>query len=98
MLLLATGVFGLSFFAYGVALLPFLLVLFLFGVALGVVGSGVVLRLGPAAEWFVWPIPALVSPFVGAAEGTGHLFARNWMICADRKSDPSGATRGECHG
>jgi len=65
MLLLATGVFGLSFFDYGLAILPFLLVLFLFGVALGILGSGIVLRLGPAAEWFVWPIPALVSPFVG---------------------------------
>jgi ABC-2 type transport system permease protein len=65
MLLLATGLFGLSVFAYGLALLPFLLVLFLFGVALGILGSGLVLRLGPAAEWFVWPIPALVSPFAG---------------------------------
>src|SRR3984957_9020772 len=66
MLVLSTSVFGLSFFAYGVLLLPFLLVLFLFGIALGVVGSAVVLRYGPAAEWFVWPIPALVSPFAGA--------------------------------
>ncbi len=65
MLLLAAGVFGLSFFAFGLALVPFLLVLFLFGVALGILGSGVVLRLGPAAEWFIWPIPAIVSPFVG---------------------------------
>ncbi len=65
MLVLATGVFGLSFLGYGLAFVAFLLVLFLFGVALGIVGSGVVLRLGPAAEWFVWPIPALVSPFVG---------------------------------
>lgn len=65
MLVLATGIFGLSFLVYGMAILPFLLVLFLFGVALGILGSGVVLRLGPAAEWFVWPIPALVSPFVG---------------------------------
>ena len=65
MLLLATGVFGLSFLVYGLVLLPFLLVLFLFGVALGILGSAVVLRLGPAAEWFIWPIPALVSPFVG---------------------------------
>ncbi len=65
MLLLAAGVFGLSFFIFGLAFVPFLLVLFLFGVALGILGSGVVLRLGPAAEWFIWPIPALVSPFVG---------------------------------
>ena len=46
-------------------LVPFLLVLFLSGIALGIVGSAVVLRLGPAAEWFIWPIPALLSPFAG---------------------------------
>jgi ABC-2 type transport system permease protein len=65
MLLLSTTVFGLSFFTYGVLLVPFLLVLFLFGIALGILGISVVMRYGPAAEWFVWPIPALVSPFAG---------------------------------
>jgi len=65
MLVLSTTVFGLSFFTYGVLLLPFLLVLFLFGIALGILGTSVVLRYGPAAEWFVWPIPALISPFAG---------------------------------
>jgi ABC-2 type transport system permease protein len=65
MLLLATTVFGLSFFAYGLALVQFLLTLFLFGIALGIFASAVVLRLGPAAEWFIWPIPALLSPFAG---------------------------------
>jgi ABC-2 type transport system permease protein len=63
MLILAMLVFGLSFFLYGVVLIPFLAVLFAFGIALGIVASAVVLRLGPAAEWFVWPIPALISPF-----------------------------------
>jgi ABC-2 type transport system permease protein len=65
MLVLATTVFGLSFLAYGLPLVPFLLVLFLFGIALGVLGCTVVLRLGPASEWLVWPIPALISPFAG---------------------------------
>lgn len=65
MLVIATGVFGLSVLAYGAPLVPFLLVLFLFGIALGITGSALVLRLGPAAEWFVWPIPALLSPFAG---------------------------------
>jgi ABC-2 type transport system permease protein len=65
MLLLATTVFGLSFFTYGVLLIPFLLVLFLFGIALGIVASAMVLRFGPASEWLVWPIPALLSPFAG---------------------------------
>ena len=31
----------------------------------GVLASAMVLRLGPASEWLVWPIPALLSPFVG---------------------------------
>jgi len=65
MLLLATWLFGLPFFALGLLLLPFLLVLFLFGIGLGVLASALVLRLGPASEWLVWPIPALLSPFVG---------------------------------
>lgn len=65
MVALATFAFGLAFFSYGVALVPFVAVLFLFGIALGIFGSALVLRLGPAAEWFVWPIPAIVSPFAG---------------------------------
>lgn len=65
MLLVAGSVFGLSLLTYGLMLVPFLLVLFLFGIALGIFGAAIVLRLGPAAEWFVWPIPAVVSPFAG---------------------------------
>jgi ABC-2 type transport system permease protein len=65
MVVLATTLFGLSFFVYGIMLAPFLLVLFMSGIALGIMGSGLVLRLGPPAEWFVWPIPVIISPFVG---------------------------------
>lgn len=65
MVALASGVFGLSLAAYGVMLAPFLLVLFLTGIALGIFSAGLVLRLGPAAEWLIWPLPALISPFVG---------------------------------
>jgi len=63
MVFLATTVFGLSFFVYGVMLVPFLLVLFLFGIALGIFSSALVLRFGPASEWIVWPVPAFLSPF-----------------------------------
>jgi ABC-2 type transport system permease protein len=41
------------------------MVLFLFGIALGIVGCSFVLRFGPSAEWFVWPIPAVLSPLAG---------------------------------
>jgi len=65
MLMLATSVFGLSFFVYGAMLIPFLLILFCCGIALGIVACAAVLRLGPAAEWLIWPIPAMLSPFAG---------------------------------
>ena len=63
MQVLAVAIFGLSFFRFGASLLLFLLILFLFGIALGIIGSAIVLRLGPAAEWLIWPIPAILSPF-----------------------------------
>jgi len=63
MLVLAIVAFGLSFFVYGLLLIPFLLVLFMSGIALGILACALVLRYGPAAEWFVWPIPAVLSPF-----------------------------------
>jgi ABC-2 type transport system permease protein len=65
MLVLASAIFGLAFFQLGVLLVPFLLVLFVFGIALGILASAMVLRLGPASEWLVWPLPALLSPFAG---------------------------------
>ena len=81
MIVLASTIFGLSFLAYGIALVPFLLVLFLFGIALGILGAATVLRFGPASEWFIWPIPALVSPFAGVFYPVATL--PHWMqyIC-----------------
>ncbi len=63
MLALATRVFDLQFFALGAPLGAFLAVLFVFGITLGIIGSAIVLRLGPASEWLLWPLPAVLSPF-----------------------------------
>jgi ABC-2 type transport system permease protein len=87
MLVLATTIFGLSFLAYGFALIPFLLVLFLFGIALGILGAAVVLRFGPASEWFIWPVPALVSPFAGVFYPISTL--PHWMQYICRLLPPS---------
>ena len=65
MLLLASAFFGLSFLALGLLAVPFVSVLFLFGIALGILASAMVLRWGPAAEWLIWPLPALIAPFAG---------------------------------
>ena len=65
MIVFARVAFGLSFLTYGVALAPFVGVLFLTGIAMGVAAAGLVLRLGPASEWLIWPIPMIVSPFAG---------------------------------
>ncbi len=65
MLILAGIFFGFSVFIYGAALLPFLLILFVFGITLGIIGISVVMRFGPSGEWFVWPIPMMLAPLVG---------------------------------
>lgn len=88
MLVLAYMFFGLSMFTLGLALLPSLLILFLFGVALGIVGASIVLRFGPYAEWFVWPIPAVLSPFVGVFYPVSVL--PQWMQAISHFLPPSG--------
>jgi ABC-2 type transport system permease protein len=87
MLLLAIGVFGLDFMIYGVALVPFLLVLFVTGIALGIFGAAIVLRFGPASEWLIWPIPSLLSPFVGVFYPLAILPA--WMQAIGHALAPS---------
>ena len=62
MLLLATTVFGLSFLSFGLLAIPFVAILFISGISLGILGSAMVLRLGPSSEWFIWPIPIMVWP------------------------------------
>ena len=87
MFVLAVMVFGLSFAGFGVFVIPFLIVLFMFGIALGVAASALVLRLGPAAEWFIWPIPAIISPFVGVLYPVTIL--PKWMQITSRLLPPS---------
>ncbi|HEY3777425.1 MAG TPA: ABC transporter permease [Rhizomicrobium sp.] len=87
MLLLASAAFGLSFLVYGLALIPFVLVLFLSGIALGIAGSAMVLRLGPASEWFVWPLPAFISPFAGVFYPVSVL--PGWMQAVSRVLPPA---------
>ena len=87
MLALAWAAFGLSFLSFGAALAPFLLVLFLSGIALGIFGAGVVLRLGPASEWLIWPIPTVVSPFAGVFYPISVL--PSWMQVIAKALPPS---------
>lgn len=87
MFFLAIVVFGLSFFSYGIVLVPILLILFMFGIALGIAASALVLRMGPAAEWFIWPIPAIISPFVGVLYPLSIL--PEWMRVVSKILPPS---------
>lgn len=92
MVVVATLAFGLSFAAYGMMLVPFVLVLFLFGMAVGIAAIAIVLRLGPAAEWFVWPIPALMAPFAAVYYPLATL--PSWMRWIARLLPPSYAFEG----
>lgn len=87
MLILAVGVFGLSYLTYGLMLIPFMLVLYLCGVVLGVFGAAIVLRFGPPAEWLIWPIPAVFSPFAAVFYPIAVL--PEWMQWVSKAIPPS---------
>jgi ABC-2 type transport system permease protein len=87
MIAVARAAFGLSLALYGAALAGFLAILFVFGIALGIVATAIVLWLGPAAEWLIWPIPALLTPFAGVFYPLSTLPA--WMQAVARALPPS---------
>jgi ABC-2 type transport system permease protein len=62
-------------------------VLFMFGISLGIFASAIVLRLGPASEWLLWPLPALLSPFAAVFYPLAVL--PHWMQWVSRALPPS---------
>lgn len=73
----ASYVFGFSLWSLGPAAFVFLLILFTFGLSIGVFAISMVLRYGQTAEWFIWPIPTVIAPFVGVFYPTSIL--PQWM-------------------
>ena len=65
MVLLAGVAFGYNVFRLGFMILPFLAILFIFGMAMGLFISATIFRLGPSAEWIAWPLPLIMSIFSG---------------------------------
>jgi ABC-2 type transport system permease protein len=65
MVAIAGALFGYNVLKTGLLLIPFMLILLTFGIAMGIFVSAVVFRLGPSAEWLGWPIPMVLSVFAG---------------------------------
>ncbi|MDO8667749.1 MAG: ABC transporter permease [bacterium] len=65
MAVLAGLAFGYNVFKIGLIILPFMLILFIFAVAMGIFMTAIILRFGPSAEWLGWPIPFAMSVFAG---------------------------------
>lgn len=65
MVLMAALFFGYNIFKIGILLLPALLILFIFAMAMGIFITAVIFKLGPSAEWLAWPIPLLLGIFSG---------------------------------
>lgn len=57
--------FGYNILKIGLMILPFMSVLLIFGVAMGIFVSAIIFRLGPSAEWLGWPIPMVLSIVAG---------------------------------
>lgn len=65
MISIAGAGFGYNFFKIGLWLLPFMGILFIFGMAMGIFVTAMIFRMGPAAEWLGWPISFILSIFSG---------------------------------
>ncbi len=65
MVIVAGAAFGYHVLRIGLLLLPFMLILLLFGIAMGIFVTALIFRLGPSAEWLGWPIPLVLSIVAG---------------------------------
>jgi ABC-2 type transport system permease protein len=57
--------FGYNIFIIGLSMIPFIAILFIFGMALGLFTCAMIFRLGPTAEWLAWPLPMVLSLISG---------------------------------
>ena len=57
--------FSYNIFQFGFLMIPFVAILFLFGLGLGIFTTAMILRFGPSSEILAWSIPALIPPFSG---------------------------------
>lgn len=57
--------FAYNIFQFGLFLIPFMAVLFIFGVAIGLLSLALIIRFGPSAETLTWALPAFFGPFSG---------------------------------
>jgi ABC-2 type transport system permease protein len=65
MALIAFWLYDYNYFSLGFYLVPAILNLLLFGWALGIVTTALILRYGQAAEVLAWGLTFIVQPFVG---------------------------------
>ncbi|MFZ1960746.1 MAG: ABC transporter permease [Methylovirgula sp.] len=61
--LVALVCYSYNFFPYLLALLPFILVLMIFGLAVGILVTGLIIRYSTKIQSFTWSITGLVMPF-----------------------------------
>lgn len=65
MALVAFWLYDYNYFSLGLALIPAILNLLLFGWTLGLVTTALILRFGQSAEVLAWSLAFLIQPFVG---------------------------------
>jgi ABC-2 type transport system permease protein len=60
---LAYALYTFNIFAYGLALVPFVVILLLSAWGIGIITTAMILRFGQGAETLAWAIPFLFTPF-----------------------------------
>lgn len=102
MTVVARGLFAYNLFTFGVSLIPFIGLLFIFGWSVGIVATALILRFGPVAEMIVWSFPALLLPFSAVfhpvaslpliLQPIAHLFPSSYIFEGMRQIVMTGST------
>ncbi len=76
---LSMVLYTFNVFSMGLYLIPFVFNLLVFGWALGMVSTALIVRWGPAAESLAWAVPFFIQPFAAVYYPVETLGALKWV-------------------
>lgn len=81
--LLALPIYSFNIFSLSWSLIPFVFNLLIFGWALGMISTALIVRWGPAAETLAWAVPFFIQPFAAVYYPVSALpVALQWVAKA----------------
>jgi len=89
----ALPLYSFNIFSLSWSLIPFVFNLLVFGWALGMISTSLIVRWGPAAESLAWAVPFLIQPFAACSIRCRRF---RWRCNGSRRPCPARISLKEC--